>query len=208
MGYRLGKFLESKGIIGLLVKYLHDERFQSDDELKENTFQTFESLVLRCPSEVRPFIDEILAQALEFIKWDPNYDAVSDEEEEEEGGEDDEEEEEPSDDEDYSDDDDMSWKVRRAAAKCIDAVVVTRPDLLEKLYKMVVPAIVARFKEREENVKLDIFGVFIDVLKQTTLVSRGSRNTEEGVLAQLKSNVRVPIVVHWFHLGFALLDLV
>lgn len=189
VGYRLGKFLESKGIIGLLVKYLHDERFQSDDELKENTFQTFESLVLRCPSEVRPFIDEILAQALEFIKWDPNYDAVSDEEEEEEGGEDDEEEEEPSDDEDYSDDDDMSWKVRRAAAKCIDAVVVTRPDLLEKLYKMVVPAIVARFKEREENVKLDIFGVFIDVLKQTTLVSRGSRNTEEGVLAQLKSNI-------------------
>jgi cullin-associated NEDD8-dissociated protein 1 len=72
VGYRLGKFLESKGIIGLLVKYLHDERFQSDDELKENTFQTFESLVLRCPSEVRPFIDEILAQALEFIKWDPN----------------------------------------------------------------------------------------------------------------------------------------
>ncbi len=203
MGYRLGKFLESKGIIGLLVKYLHDERFQSDDELKENTFQTFESLVLRCPSEVRPFIDEILAQALEFIKWDPNYDAVSDEEEEEEDGEDDEEEEEPSDDEDYSDDDDMSWKVRRAAAKCIDAVVVTRPDLLEKLYKMVVPAIVARFKEREENVKLDIFGVFIDVLKQTTLVSRGSRNTEEGVLAQLKSNVRAPISrSHGLLLGF------
>jgi hypothetical protein len=31
--------------------------------------------------------------------------------------------------------------------------------------------------------------VFVDVLKQTTLVSRGSRNTDEGVFAQLKSNV-------------------
>jgi len=45
----------------------------------------------------------------------------------------------------------MSWKVRRAAAKCIDAVVVTRPDLLEALYKKVVPDIIARFKERYEH---------------------------------------------------------
>lgn len=45
--------------------------------------------------------------------------------------------------------------------------------------------------------KLDIFGVFIDVLKQTTLVSRGSRNTEEGVLLQLKANVR--ICLHSLH---------
>ncbi len=37
--------------------------------------------------------------------------------------------------------------------------------------------------------QLDIFGVFIDVLRQTTLVSRGSRNTDEGVLALLKSNI-------------------
>lgn len=148
------------GIIGLLVKYLHDERFQTDDELKENTFQTFESLVLRCPTEVRPFIDEILAQALEFIKWDPNYDAVSDEEEEEEGGGDDEDDEEQvSDDEDYSDDDDMSWKVRRAAAKCIDSVVVTRPDLLEQLYKKVVPTVVSRFKERYISPELSLMSL-------------------------------------------------
>lgn len=147
VGYRLGKFLESKGIIGLLIKYLHDEQFQADDELKENTFQTFESLVLRCPTEVKPFVNDILEQALEFIKWDPNYDAISDEEEEEEE-EEDEEEGGMSDEEDYSDDDDMSWKVRRAAAKCIDAVVITRPDFLEELYKKVVPAVIARFKER------------------------------------------------------------
>jgi len=39
VGYRLGKFLEDKGIIPLLVKYLHDERFENDDELRENCFQ-------------------------------------------------------------------------------------------------------------------------------------------------------------------------
>ncbi len=50
----------------------------------------------------------------------------------------------------------MSWKVRRAAAKCLGAVVSTRPDLLEQLYKKVVPVIITRFKEREENVKVII----------------------------------------------------
>jgi len=186
VGYRLGKFLEDKAIIPLLVKYLHDDRFENDDELRENCFQTFESLVLRCPAEIRPFLDSILKQCLEFVAYDPNV-----AEDEEEGEDDDEgsEQEEFSDEEDVSDDDDMSWKVRRSAAKCLASVITTRPDLLEDLYKNVVPAIITRFKEREENVKLDIFAAFIDVLKQTTLVSRGATNQDEGVVKLLKDNV-------------------
>lgn len=46
----------------------------------------------------------------------------------------------------YSDDDDMSWKVRRAAAKCLEAVVSSRRELLSDLYKGVSPALIARFK--------------------------------------------------------------
>lgn len=47
----------------------------------------------------------------------------------------------------------MSWKVRRAAAKCLDAVVSTRHEMLPEFYKTVSPALISRFKEREENVK-------------------------------------------------------
>ena len=96
-------------------------------------------------------MDSINKQCLEFIAYDPN---VADEEGEEEEDEEGSEQEEFSDDEDVSDDDDMSWKVRRSAAKCLASVITTRPDLLEELYKEVVPAIISRFKEREENVKV------------------------------------------------------
>ncbi|KAF3859706.1 hypothetical protein F7725_022105, partial [Dissostichus mawsoni] len=53
----------------------------------------------------------------------------------------------------YSDDDDMSWKVRRAAAKCLDAVVSTRHEMLPEFYRSVSPALVCRFKLKEKSVK-------------------------------------------------------
>lgn len=52
-------------------------------------------------------------------------------------------------DDEYSDDDDMSWKVRRAAAKCLDAVVSTRHEMLPDFYRSVSPALVCRFKVAE-----------------------------------------------------------
>ena len=45
----------------------------------------------------------------------------------------------------YSDDDDMSWKVRRAAAKCLEAVISTRHELLEEFYRTVSPKLIARY---------------------------------------------------------------
>lgn len=82
-------------------------------------------------------------------------------------------------DDSYSDDDDVSWKVRRAAAKCLAVILGSRPSMLPEFYHTVSPALINRFKgegvppllrggacfhgslvltvEREENVKADIF---------------------------------------------------
>lgn len=188
VGYRLGKFLESEKVVEVLIKYLNDETFAEDCELKDNCFQTFESLVLRCPKEVKPFLDSIIAQCLTFLQWDPNF-AEQSGEEDEEGGDDDFDDEDFSQ-EDYSDDDDMSWKVRRSAAKCLVSVIDTRPDMLVDLYRKVIPAIIGRFKEREENVKLDVFSIFVAALKQSSVVSRGmSDEAADNPINLLRKNV-------------------
>jgi len=49
-------------------------------------------------------------------------------------------------DDEYSDDDDMSWKVRRAAAKCLGVILGSRPEMLSTFFQDVSPAIIKRFK--------------------------------------------------------------
>uniref|UniRef100_A0A8C0BGV7 Cullin associated and neddylation dissociated 2 (putative) n=1 Tax=Buteo japonicus TaxID=224669 RepID=A0A8C0BGV7_9AVES len=161
-GHRIGEHLEK--IIPLIVQYCNVE----DDELREYCFQAFESFVRRCPKEIDPHIPNVMGLCLKYITFDPNYNYDNEEEEEEEmmeteNGED---EEQESDDE-YSDDDDISWKVRRSAAKCLEAIVSSRHDLLQDFYKTLSPVLISRFKEREENVKADIFSAYISLLKQT-----------------------------------------
>lgn len=88
---------------------------------------------------------QITNLCLRYITYDPNYNYDNDADDE--GGNMETEEEEDDDEYDeYSDDDDMSWKVRRAAAKCLEAVISSRHELLPEFYRTVSPALIARFK--------------------------------------------------------------
>lgn len=170
VGYRLGKYLNQ--IVPLVAKHCKEAgtEDESDEELRENCLQTFEALVLRCPKEISAHLPTIISIALEYIKHDPNYAEGDAEDMETDGGD---EEEEDADGE-YSADDDVSWKVRRASCKVLNAVINTRPELMQLFYDKVAPVLIARFKEREESVKGDIFVAFVSLLKQTNVVSRKS----------------------------------
>ncbi|XP_054906325.1 cullin-associated NEDD8-dissociated protein 2 [Poeciliopsis prolifica] len=197
-GHRVGEHLEK--LIPMVVKFTSVE----DDELREYCFQAFEAFIRRCPKEMSPHVATVTKLCLKFMTFDPNYNYDDNEEDEDsmdiEDGAD-----EESDDE-YSDDDDMSWKVRRSAIKCLEALISTRRDLLLSFYSSICPALLARFKEREENVKADVFAAFSTLLRQTrggsshhSLITASSEpgTEEEPAVALLKKEV--PVIVKALH---------
>lgn len=195
-GHRVGEHMEK--IIPLIVKFCEVEE---DDELQEYCLQAFESFVRRCPREISPYLHKIIELCLKYLCYDPNYNYDDDEEEEEDAMDTEMDEEGESDDE-YSDDDDMSWKVRRASAKCLQAVIASRHDMLPDFYKTVSPALIGRFKEREENVKADIFQAYVALLRQTKPVNVNiydpdAMEQEEGPVAMLRQ--QVPDIVRAIH---------
>ncbi|XP_024525263.1 cullin-associated NEDD8-dissociated protein 1 isoform X2 [Selaginella moellendorffii] len=169
VGYRFGPHLNE--VVPLLISYCQNAS-ENDDELRENSLQALESFVLRCPRDVAEHCGTILDLALEYLSYDPNFtDDMEEDQDEDMDGE--EEDDEESADE-YSDDEDVSWKVRRAAAKCLSAVISSRPEMLSTLYSKACPRLIDRFREREENVKIDVFNAFIDLLRQTGNVTKAS----------------------------------
>uniref|UniRef100_A0A3B4AR27 TATA-binding protein interacting (TIP20) domain-containing protein n=1 Tax=Periophthalmus magnuspinnatus TaxID=409849 RepID=A0A3B4AR27_9GOBI len=175
-GHRVGEHLEK--LIPMVVKLTSVE----DDELREYCFQAFEAFIRRCPKEMSPHISTVTQLCLKFMTYDPNYNYDDEEEEDSMDIEDE------SDDE-YSDDDDMSWKVRRSSIKCLEALIHTRRDLLLSFYSSLCPALLARFKEREENVRADVFSAFSTLLRQTRVGT-----AEMGFLRRV-----VPVIVKVLH---------
>lgn len=153
------------------------------NELRESCFAGFHSFVLRCPIHIKPHLAQIVHSSLAYIRYDPNYSYGDEDGEEVEENEDfsDFEDEDYSDDPDEfsDDDDDNSWKVRRSAIRAIAAVIEVSNHDLSKLWcdeyewrkgkKMitVAGALVNRFKEREENCRVDVIDCFRKLLSAT-----------------------------------------
>src|ERR1700738_2748616 len=110
------------------------------------------------------FVPHLIRLGLENLKHDPNY-VQSDEDEMPDSQDSDMEDEFDGD--EYSDDDDVSWKVRRAAAKLINAVITMYPSTLPDIYRDVAPALISRFNEREESVRVEIIIAFRELVKVT-----------------------------------------
>ncbi|KAG7530369.1 hypothetical protein FFLO_05085 [Filobasidium floriforme] len=170
---KVGKILQDvvPGILSL------SEATEEEDAL-EASMTTLEILVVRCPTEITPFLTQITARASGLLKYDPNY-AGGDDDEDDEMEADDEDELDEDFDEDYSDDEDASWKARRSAAKLLQALISTRIELLNDWYASVAPLLTSRLSEREESVRLEVFAAWEALLKQTGLYG-GSNYVSAG----------------------------
>ncbi|KAI1135664.1 TIP120-domain-containing protein [Hypoxylon sp. FL0543] len=151
----------------------NDELHPEFNEVRETALVTLESFLASCGLQMRDYTDEIIAACLRYLKFDPNY-AVDEDEDMDENEDDDGSEEDEDDEFDdgvgFDDDDDASWKVRRCAAKALYTLISTRStDLLEKgiLYNNVAPALVKKFDEREESVRLEIISTVALLIRKT-----------------------------------------
>ncbi|GBG26235.1 Cullin-associated NEDD8-dissociated protein 1 [Hondaea fermentalgiana] len=189
VGFRLGSHLQR--IVPLFLASLKkpgDESMQTEesDELRENILHAFESFVIRCPHEAASHIPEILEPTLAFLRYDPNYNYND----EDDDGEDmeamddyDDEEYEDYDDDEYSDEDDTSWKVRRASVKVVRAVIISRPDSLDEIYAKCGGLLLNCFKERDDNVRLDLvscYSVLLRTLRGGSSLTLGSKTSNSA----------------------------
>lgn len=135
---------------------------QEVDSVRESALLALEAFVSECPIDMRFYTNEVIDSGVRFLTYDPNYnDDESDEEMEEDedeglGSDDDFDVDDAFDDED----DDPSWKLRRASAKVLRALIEpkTNSDMLEDgtFYSKIAPALVNRFKDRDQNARLEI----------------------------------------------------
>lgn len=184
---RFGRHIDT--LVPFILQALGEEELQSHleevsegqtdsgqdwDEVREAALVALDAFLASCPTQMRNFTDETLDACLRYLKFDPNYavdddeDMEGDEEEEEDAFDDDDDFE---DDGGFDDDDDASWKVRRCAAKALHTVISTRSsgDLLDNgvLYSRAAPALIKRFDEREENVRLEVFSALSLLVRKT-----------------------------------------
>lgn len=171
--------------------------------------QALESFLLRCPRDISSYCDEILCLSLEYLSYDPNFTDNMEEDTDDESHEEEEDEyvllwfmwvntwhfvetclimcghyiycSESAN--EYTDDEDVSWKVRRAAAKCLAALIVSRPELLSKLYEEVS----LKFKFFQKWRKSFIILILISYIV-LSLVSHIIHNTFDSFLCRLVQN--------------------
>ena len=149
------------------------ERDPEIDEVLEAALIALESFLASCSQDMRMYTDETIAAATRFLKYDPNL--AQDDDDDEDAMESDEEDALEGDDFEeeigYDDDEDASWKVRRCAAKVLYTLISTRSngDLMDDgtLYNKVAPALIARFKEREDNVRLEVLATLSNLVKKS-----------------------------------------
>ena len=149
------------------------ERDPEIDEVLEAALIALESFLASCSQDMRMYTDETIAAATRFLKYDPNL--AQDDDDDEDAMESDEEDALEGDDFEeeigYDDDEDASWKVRRCAAKVLYTLISTRSngDLMDDgtLYNKVAPALIARFKEREDNVRLEVLATLSNLVRKS-----------------------------------------
>lgn len=157
------------------------ERDTEMEEVREAAFVAVENFLQTCAQDMRAYNKEVVEATTRFLKYDPTLADDEDEEMEEEPEEDDEFEAEEDFEEEtgFEDEDDVSWKVRRGSAKAVHCLLATLDPNDPVVYGTLAPALIARFKEREESVRTEILSTLAYLVSKTGATSSTKKTTAE-----------------------------
>lgn len=193
---KIGDYL--KDIVPPILKRC-DEKTEENADIIDACLKAFGTMFLRCPEKLDDFASDMIAKTLELMVWDPNMEDVNEEEvqaDDAEGGD----EDSWGDDDDWGDGDgdgdaaddadntfndanfvvetgadsgDNSWKVRRAAARCLGKTFESRPNERRANFDNYIEIINSQLKrERDVRAKIAIaqtFGALLETCSQETV---------------------------------------
>jgi len=168
------------------------ERDVAMEEVREAALIAIEGFLESCAQYMEPYTKDVLEAALRFLKYEPN---VADDDDDEDM-EDEEEEDDFAGDEDFEeetgfeDEDDVSWKVRRCSAKTLHALIGVLDANDSAIYGQVAPALIARFKEREESVRNEVITTLAALVSKTGQSSGVQKRTEHVLQPQSRKRRR------------------
>uniref|UniRef100_A0AC35UGK6 TIP120 domain-containing protein n=1 Tax=Rhabditophanes sp. KR3021 TaxID=114890 RepID=A0AC35UGK6_9BILA len=156
------------------------EKYTEDDEFTETILLAFESLILYSHKNIQNYIEDIGKLCATHITHDPFYHCDSDSDDLMETGmfslnkepfmlvsNLDNDSNNSESDVDDSDDEDSSWKVRRAAVKCIFAICNVQKNKFSTVLNNYLPILVGRIKEREEMIKIELLQAIQSIITNT-----------------------------------------
>ncbi|KXL49132.1 hypothetical protein M433DRAFT_2638 [Acidomyces richmondensis BFW] len=149
------------------------ERDVAVEDTREAALVAIESFYQVCAVDMKPYTKDTIESAIRFLKYEPNVvdDEDEDMEEEDKGDDGFEGEEDFEEETGFEDEDDVSWKVRRCSAKVLRAVLETLDPNDPIIYGLMAPALISRFKEREESVRTEVLDTLAFLITKT-----GSKN--------------------------------
>ena len=170
------------------------ERDVAMEEVREAALIAIEGFLQACAQDMRVYTKDVLECAIRFLKYEPNV-ADDDDEDMDEGAADEDDEFELDEDFEeetgFEDEDDVSWKVRRCSSKALHALI----DMLDPndaaMYGQIAPALISRFKEKEESVRTEVISTLAFLITKTgSTTAKDSTAEHQQALPQSRKRRR------------------
>ena len=158
--------------------------FDLQNELLDYYLSILDAFIKKTHKEITPHLPGLLEKLPRLVTYDPNCVINFEKESDEDKGNEEGEEDEFWDDDDF-DSEDSSWRVRRGAIRLTETFIKLRPELLKDVTENVIEQIVKCFKDKDTNIKLDVFSCLNVYLEGVTVSDKRNDDLHEDIIVEM-----------------------